>query len=323
VNRRDDPRDTALDTWLTACWSALDADLACDLDIETGLQEVLISSRHAAVLADVAGNLNVEAGLAAIAPAAAFPWDLAYPDTTGISALLQPHTSLDATASAVAKTVTALPPAQRLVLRTHPIVQCLDLAVACATTRDLVGNLKRALDAASTDDLVSVLDQSLHAALARDDVLIRNIAHARNIALARDHTSDQVLIHALVRTLGEAGALARARHDALIRAVRRALYRSSDVEQPFAELTIALQHTPAEDHAQVLSWLRDTLDDLVGADLREADLTGVPLVGIRWSTDTQWPSAWADQIKRDSVQAEGADGIFVIRGGTVQEASLV
>jgi hypothetical protein len=315
-------RDTTLDTWLAARRSALDADLAGDLDIETGLQEVLISSRHAAVLADVAGNLNVEAGLAAIAPAAACPLDLAYPDTTGISALLRPHTSVDTTTSAVAKAVTALPPDQRVVLRTHPITQCFDLAAACITTRDLVENLQHALVLAPTN-LVSVLDQFLHAAPARDDVLIRDIAHARNLALARGGTSDHVLAADLVRVLGEAGVLVRNRHDALSRAVHRALERAGDVRQPLSELTIALHHIPAEEHAQVLVWLRDTLDDLVGADLREADLTRVPLVGIRWSIDTQWPSGWVDRIKRDSVPVEGADGIFVIRGGTMREASLV
>jgi hypothetical protein len=48
--------------------------------------------------------------------------------------------------------------------------------------------------------------------------------------------------------------------------------------------------------------------------LREVDLTGILLDGIRWSETTQWPDQWVDQIRRDSVLLGG--GVYEIRPGT-------
>jgi hypothetical protein len=48
--------------------------------------------------------------------------------------------------------------------------------------------------------------------------------------------------------------------------------------------------------------------------LREVDLTGISLGGIRWSEATLWPDQWIDQIRRDSVHLGG--GVYKIRPGT-------
>jgi hypothetical protein len=42
-------------------------------------------------------------------------------------------------------------------------------------------------------------------------------------------------------------------------------------------------------------------DDLRGADLRDARLTGVDLADVTWSTSTRWPAAWGARIRAASV----------------------
>jgi len=306
MSQHDDLRDTEFDAWLATQRTELDADLADSLDIEAGLQDVLIGSRYAAVLVDVAGHLDLEAGLAAIVPAAAMLPDL--PDHgTRVTPPPSPYRPIDAATSAVATVVTALPPVQRVALRRHPINQCFDLAAACVTAHHAADILGQALgsagDPTSSAHIVSALDQALHTVLAHEDSIARSIAHARNIALTRDNTSDRVLIDAVVRALGDAGALALARQHALVQAVHHALEQAGNVRSPLSGLATALRRTSAEEYAQALVWLRDTLNDLVGADLRDA---------------TQWPASWVDQITRESEPIEGSDGIFVVRGGATQ-----
>lgn len=327
MSHHDDLRDAEVDAWLAARRTELDADLANSLDIETGLQDVLIGSRHAAVIADVAGHLDLEAGLAAIAPAAASLPDL--PDYgSRVTPPAPPIRPVDAATSTVAMVVAALPPVERVALRRHPLNQCFDLAAACVTAQhaaDILGQVLRSADGpTSSAHIVSVLDQALHTVLAHEDSLARSIAHARNIALAPGNTSDRVLAAAFVRALGDAHALALKRHHAVAQAVNRALAWAGDIRSPVSALATALRHTPAEEYAQLLVWLRDALNDLVGADLRDANLDGIPLTGIRWSTyTTQWPAKWVDQITRESEPIEGTDGIFVVRGDPLQKESLV
>ena len=71
----------------------------------------------------------------------------------------------------------------------------------------------------------------------------------------------------------------------------------------------ALNH--ARDHAFALALAFDelygALNDFTGADLRNADLTGVSLEGLRWSATTQWPSDWVEQIEHGSVEGGTRD----------------
>lgn len=64
-----------------------------------------------------------------------------------------------------------------------------------------------------------------------------------------------------------------------------------------------------------LSGLEELLNDFVGADLRDIDLGGVSLEGVRWSAvTTQWPDDWREQIERDSVPL--GEDVFEIHYGT-------
>jgi len=63
------PAEDGLDRWLANQRHELIVDLAATLDVEAGLGEALIHSRHADLVADLGRSLDVEAGLAAIMPA--------------------------------------------------------------------------------------------------------------------------------------------------------------------------------------------------------------------------------------------------------------
>jgi hypothetical protein len=82
---------------------------------------------------------------------------------------------------------------------------------------------------------------------------------------------------------------------------------------PFRKLTEALHKTPASARPDAVIWLRETLDNVRGADLRNADFTGVPLDGLRWSSSTQWPDELVEKIKALSVPLPGEEGVFVVR----------
>jgi hypothetical protein len=65
-----------------------------------------------------------------------------------------------------------------------------------------------------------------------------------------------------------------------------------------------------------LAQMIQLLSDVRGADLREANLIGVPLGGVRWNADTQWPPDLHDRIVNDSVPIEDQPDVFIVRSGT-------
>ncbi|MEV6239649.1 hypothetical protein [Lentzea sp. NPDC051838] len=69
----------------------------------------------------------------------------------------------------------------------------------------------------------------------------------------------------------------------------------------------------AEALLEPLSRLITAVTSVAGADLTAADLAGLPLDGVRWSSDTRWPPAWEVWVRDNSV-AVSAD-LFEIRGG--------
>ncbi|HEX8864294.1 MAG TPA: hypothetical protein VF821_01440 [Lentzea sp.] len=62
-----------------------------------------------------------------------------------------------------------------------------------------------------------------------------------------------------------------------------------------------------------LDRLRTALTNVVGADLTSADLSGLPLDGVRWSSGTRWPREWEVWVRDNSVPI--AADVFEIRSG--------
>jgi hypothetical protein len=179
--------------------------------------------------------------------------------------------------------------------------------------RALDRDLDRTLDPAR--DLGSYLDR----ALARTRALARNLGseltrtRTRNRfpALDLDYTLDHVLNldYALDRDLTQASNYAYLGiHDLAHYRVRvRALVRELDRVQSFADELVRTIRALVHFHC--------VLSDVTGVDLRSIDLTGIPLQGLRWSVQTQWPPEIKDQIWRDSVQI--TEVIFEVgHGGT-------
>ncbi|MFJ6087964.1 hypothetical protein ACIQI8_42010 [Streptomyces sp. NPDC092369] len=300
---------------------ALESALDGVLDIEAGLREILIHSRHDSAVDRLGTLLGTEAGLAAILPPAA-------------SRLPAPDTGDPASAEEIPL---ALSPAGRMTLRNNPDVKAASLALTRALTRDL--NLDLSLDLAL--DLARALDRALD--LHRDLNLARTIARDlgrdldRALALAGDldlglHVGRD-LDHALNQALNHARTLSRAlNHDHgldlardLDRALTLTLTPARDLNRD-----VVLQ-IRAREVCRAIGWVLrreppvlDTdsvhtlLDDFTNADLRTADLTGIDLSGVHWSEHTtQWPPAVdIEDLKSHSAETPPGSGTWIIRSGT-------
>lgn len=197
------------------------------------------------------------------------------------------------------------------------------LAYATGLARDLIRFVDLAIDAA-IEMAVNLGDRSLG----------RRLAFARETArqLERGLGLDHVLAHDLVQDLRCGRPVNRYRADyATIDRDRDRTYLSRLVNYltPATEIARRLREAHAEDLLQALDvrrqlnldeldvevvrTLRQTVNDLAGADLRHVELAGVDLEGVRWSPATRWPEEWRDQIERDSLTV-GPD-LYEIRPG--------
>ncbi|MEV8505320.1 hypothetical protein AB0368_10890 [Actinoplanes sp. NPDC051475] len=68
--------------------------------------------------------------------------------------------------------------------------------------------------------------------------------------------------------------------------------------------------TPAE-----IRSLLHAMNDLVGADLRELDLSRVDLRWVRWSEATKWPEPWAGRVREMSILISAEEGVWEVRDG--------
>ncbi|GAB2328792.1 hypothetical protein [Streptomyces albogriseolus] len=64
-------------------------------------------------------------------------------------------------------------------------------------------------------------------------------------------------------------------------------------------VTIARMKVLSEEAAILLD---SVCDDYAGADLREVDISVANLSWLRWDEETKWPLAWAQQIRRMSIE---------------------
>jgi hypothetical protein len=193
-------------------------------------------------------------------------------------------------------------------------------------TRDFIRAGARAGDLTRDLDLVRHLDLVRGHDLAHDLDLVGDFAvdlvHALDLALDFAHARDRALAHAhalgLSLTYGTASlfalgfGLSFAHTLTLARDRDRDAYRALILARDRAlALDRALERALDRDGtAKALMNLHHALSDVTKHDLRGIELAGNSLAGLRWSSKTQWPRQWEDQIRCDSIAL--ADGTFQI-----------
>jgi hypothetical protein len=192
---------------------------------------------------------------------------------------------------------------QRLFLLELTDVLSAARGLASASARDLA--LARGSDRA----IASVLPRVGVSAL---DVA-RDLAHARDLALASAVDLDRVLSRALDFSRALAFDLDRVLAP---RARDRARARAR---------VLALSRALASDLAAACDNLAYAANSFTGADLSAVDLTDLDLGGLRWDDQTRWPSPeWAERMRRASVEHPPGSGTFVVlpEGQHSAEATL-
>jgi hypothetical protein len=350
VSRRP---DSSLDQWLADQHRHTVTDLAATLDLEAGLREAMIPVRHANLVADLGGILDVEAGLSAIVPtapdltphepepnASRYATDAELPTTEGFETdpnQASPDPTSLTDLEGLVRVAASRSPSTRLVMRNCPTFNL---------ARDIVGDIDSTLDIdrdRAGRDLAHAfnlararareIDRDIDRALDIDrdiDRARRDLAHAFNLARARANARD--IDHALASASRDIDhALASASRDidhdfyrVLVGVLVRARARALDIDHALVSASCDLDLDLVRDLALDLARDLDrttrlvadfyhALNDFTGADLRSVDLAGISLDGLRWSTATQWPSQWGEQVRRDSVQI--GDELFEVRAG--------
>ncbi|MFI8194871.1 hypothetical protein ACIF8T_40330 [Streptomyces sp. NPDC085946] len=257
-----DPHGQDAHRWLTRHQYNLIDGLDGLLDVEAGLREILIQSRHTTAVDDLDTVLDTEAGLAAILPPAAHV----------TSASTHDHTS----ATDLEELLRTLSPAERMALRNHPGVKeaSYDLTSAFAHVRVFAHDLDFDRNRARARALVRA--RNLVRDLARD--LTRRLDHDLDLTLAAGLTLDRLSAHALDRARGLARGLDRDLSRVRTRAHHRA--RARDVAHDLdlalasaADLTHSLDLTRARARAADLTRALDhayDLDRILARDLNHS-----------------------------------------------------
>ncbi|GGP61045.1 hypothetical protein [Streptomyces abikoensis] len=317
-----EPNPEVVDQWLDRHQRELADGLDGALDVEAGLREVLLQSRHDAAVDALGSVLDVEGGLAAILPAGRSDRETL---TTPSPGRIDPVTRL--ALRAVPRVVAAYEVFNDTYYRTHKLDAdlmriCVEITQPAELPRwdALVIVVDKALDLTRvlTDDLSPGFDRS------DDRPSEFNMPRIRAFGLSMGLVADLLRALGYVRRLADIGRVdmfvAHELADALRRS--RALVPAL-VELRAGELRyvigVALNtEPPLLDSTAV----RAFLDDFTTSDLRSADLSGVDLTGVRWSeAGTRWPPMVdIDDLKSRS-EAEG-DGIWVVRSGTATVRDL-
>ncbi|WP_217140278.1 hypothetical protein [Streptomyces sp. AC627_RSS907] len=326
------------------------------LDIEAGLREILIHSRHDTAVDALGTVLNTEAGLAGILPPTPQPQAS---DTSGTHR--HPPTR---------DFLPTLSPAERMALRGHRDVKAaqralvlvldldldlphvldraLDRARALDRTlarvrvriRDRARALAHDLDLARTRDRDRDLARDLNLARDRARDLARDLPHAldldlareraldlaRGLSLARVRRNDGLRDHARARILADTHALVRDLDRILDLALIYFLdlARARDLTRDlFSEIrtnevcrAIGLALHREPPVLDAASVLT-LLDDFTHDDLRDTDLRGIDLSGVHWSMRTQWsPVVDIEALKARSDETPPGSGIWIVRSGT-------
>lgn len=319
----------AVSRWLDRHQRALTEALALALDVEGGLREILLQSRHDAATEALDTVLDAEAGLAAILSVTDRPVSLGHPKT---GAQLAP---------AAGETAAGVNAATRLALRSHrPVATAsrtlardrrylseLNPARTTAENRHLALVLALGLARDVCRDLVQVLDGLTKLADPHNDVaqahaqeLLLSRYLARTVVLAQDLELDELSVRARSisrkplpdRTLNQGASQAHSHGLVLILSHAKQLDHELDTALSFVRfqeraddsaftgalveirnnrVRRALEQAIGQELPETgAEAVHEFLNDFTTADLRQADLADADLTGISWSEyGTQWP----------------------------------
>ncbi|MFF6957590.1 hypothetical protein [Streptomyces sp. NPDC008317] len=336
---------------------ALAGDLDAVLDIEAGLSEVLLQSRHAALTQDV--PLDVDAGLASVLPAPdpdRIPGAPPPPAPTTkyapprspnlVEAML--HVNFPAGMAKFESTLT--PAVGRMEVRSQPQIAAGTRAVALAQRlADEAGDHRgRTLDC--VDLLVGVLEFGCELAVVGH----KKLALVLKLAQTRVLDPDGVPHDRLGADPSVAWLLQQARElgrSLAYTSERGPLYGDDDLAR-LADLAYEIADAPgldqslAEHATHVLGAVRIDrvwrqfahrlptrddrrlallLDDFTVTDLTSVDLRGADLTAVRWTeTGTRWPPGFdlADLRSRSDESPPGS-AIYVVRGDSATVSDSV
>lgn len=323
--------------WLSSHHEALVDGLGDVLDVEAGLQEILLHSHHDSAVDALATVVDTEAGLTAILPESA--------------RTPQPNTreeSRDSNDPAQTnKALPALSACARMTLRDRPDVKTARLALdsLLVDTLEIPSSLQVARYKANA--LADDLTQSIITDVTEHEMARHHAAEFKNTVF-RSNREASALSHALMQIL-EAGGLAKSLHSALDRARARAedltsvLYAVQNLEYAIDVGVDATRSRYVERALAILISVRTTevcraigqaldqpavsldrhqlhtlLNDFTTADLNTTDLTDIDLTGVHWtSRSTHWPPAVdVAELKNRSAETSPGSGIWVVRSGT-------
>lgn len=191
--------------------------------------------------------------------------------------------------------------------------RALDLVSALALVRTLALDLDlgRVFDRVVIHDLDRVSDHDLGFALVsalgrdqgRDRDLDPDLYGDRPLDLVRDLAFERVrALGDLVRAVDLGDVLARAWGNIAARTRDHLLaLDNNDLAASLADVLAHAHTLVSQDLNTALTQLEQALTDVTGADLTHANLNGVPLDGVLWSSNTRWPSHLQEQIRQSSV----------------------
>jgi hypothetical protein len=273
------------------------------LDVEAGLTDAELPTTHRAMTDALDDILDLGAGLAQVQPPAV--------PSTEPSALHR-----------FARKFAALPPAERLAERVPLSNELNDLRSVTRLTLalDIDDQLLalRAENPAQIDAATRRLHN--HVALCQHelDKLPRLFMRDAFFALLRfcAATLDEVAISRALRWLNDLRREADPWH-------KQAFLAATAIARPNTDLFAALRDDMAtwetnlgattafhQSLLDAVEILEVVMTDFTATDLRDADLSNVPLGGLRWSTATRWPPEWVAEIRARSTEIE--PGLFEI-----------
>lgn len=179
---------------------------------------------------------------------------------------------------------------------------------------DLVRNLDVVRGRDLADDLGLV--RALTVDLARAVDLARDLAQDRYRAVAHAQSLGLTLTYGPLSILALGFGLGFVHTLTVVRDRDRDMYRvlSLACDRALA-LDRALERAfDLDQTTKALINLHRALSDVTNHDLRDINLAGIFLGGLRWSTQTRWPPQVEDQIRRDSVEVADSTFQVIARG---------